>query len=108
MEHKMEHGFFHPSIGYWQTLSTPTQAQRSAYPAGTREVPLKPGNDFAWDGSAWVPTPPVPPTPEQVDAMRRAAYQAEADPLFFKAQRGEATMEQWLAKINEIKARYPA
>ena len=28
------------------------------------------------------------------------------DPLFFKAQRGEATMEEWIAKVNEIKARY--
>jgi hypothetical protein len=38
---------------------------------------------------------------------RRAAYIAEADPLFFKAQRGEATMEEWQAKVAEIKARYP-
>ena len=39
---------------------------------------------------------------------RRAAYIAEADPLFFKAQRGEATMEEWQAKVQEIKARFPA
>jgi hypothetical protein len=38
---------------------------------------------------------------------RRAAYIAEADPLFFKAQRGEATMEEWQAKIAEIKNRFP-
>ena len=38
---------------------------------------------------------------------RRAAYISEADPLFFKAQRGEATMEEWQAKVAEIKARYP-
>jgi hypothetical protein len=38
---------------------------------------------------------------------RRAAYIAEADPLFFKAQRGEATMEEWQAKVAEIKARFP-
>ena len=38
---------------------------------------------------------------------RRAAYITEADPLFFKAQRGEATMEEWQAKVQEIKARYP-
>jgi hypothetical protein len=48
-----------------------------------------------------------PPTPEQIEALRRAAYQAEADPLFFKAQRGEATHEDWLAKVAEIKARFP-
>jgi hypothetical protein len=38
---------------------------------------------------------------------RAAAYATEADPLFFKAQRGEATEEEWLAKIEEIKTRYP-
>ena len=38
---------------------------------------------------------------------RRAAYTAESDPLFFKAQRGEATMEEWQAKVAEIKERFP-
>jgi hypothetical protein len=38
---------------------------------------------------------------------RRTAYIVEADPLFFKAQRGEATMEEWQAKVVEIKARFP-
>lgn len=42
-----------------------------------------------------------------VEVLRRAAYEAEADPLFFKAQRGEATLEEWQAKIAEIKARFP-
>ena len=38
---------------------------------------------------------------------RRAAYIAESDPLFFKWQAGETTQEEWQAKRNEIKARYP-
>ena len=38
---------------------------------------------------------------------RRAAYIAEADPLFFKAQRGEATIEEWQEKVAEIKQRFP-
>ena len=49
----------------------------------------------------------VAKTPEQTEALRRAAYQVEADPLFFKAQRGEATQADWLAKVEEIKARFP-
>lgn len=53
------------------------------------------------------PTEPIPPTKEQIDSMRKAAYQADADPLFFKWQRGEATQQQWLDKIAEIRARYP-
>jgi hypothetical protein len=44
---------------------------------------------------------------EQVRQQRRMAYETEADPLFFKAQRGENTMEEWLAKVEEIKQRYP-
>lgn len=47
------------------------------------------------------------PLPDNSDALRAAAYIAESDPLFFKAQRGESTMDQWLAKVQEIKNRYP-
>lgn len=42
------------------------------------------------------------------DRLRADAYREESDPLFFKAQRGEATMQQWLDKVAEIKARYPS
>jgi hypothetical protein len=44
---------------------------------------------------------------EEAEASRKAAYISEADPLFFKAQRGEATEQEWLDKIIEIKARFP-
>jgi hypothetical protein len=47
------------------------------------------------------------PTLEQQQAARAAAYRAEADPLFFMSQRGEATVEEWQAKVAEIKARFP-
>jgi hypothetical protein len=43
----------------------------------------------------------------QVGMLRAEAYRNESDPLFFKTQRGEATTEQWLEKVTEIKARYP-
>jgi hypothetical protein len=41
-----------------------------------------------------------------VKQQRAEAYRNESDPLFFKAQRGEATMEEWLSKVAEIKLRY--
>ena len=47
------------------------------------------------------------PTAEEISDMRRAAYIAEADPLFFKAQRGEVEQQVWLDKVAEIKLRYP-
>jgi hypothetical protein len=40
-------------------------------------------------------------------ANRHQAFIAEADPLFFAWQRGEATEEEWLAKCAEIRARFP-
>ena len=43
----------------------------------------------------------------QQETLRQVAYKEEADPLFFKYQRGTATKEEWLAKVEEIKARYP-
>ena len=38
---------------------------------------------------------------------RKAAYFQEADPLFFKWQRNEATEQDWLDAIAAIKARFP-
>ena len=43
----------------------------------------------------------------QAKRNRAAAYRSEADPLFFKAQRGEATTDEWTAKVAEIKTRFP-
>ena len=53
------------------------------------------------------PEPELPPTKADHEELRRSAYQQEADPLFFMSQRGEATVEEWTAKVAEIKARYP-
>lgn len=51
---------------------------------------------------------PIPePSKEQQALSRRLAYMEEADPIFFAVQRGEATQDEWLAKIAEIKALYP-
>ena len=44
---------------------------------------------------------------EKQSKARAAAYKEEADPIFFKSQRGEVAIEDWLAKIQEIKNRYP-
>lgn len=62
------------------------------------------------------------PTSAELEAQREAEHQAalaardgalrvalaeEADPLFFKWQRGEGTEADWLARIAEVKARFP-
>ena len=43
----------------------------------------------------------------KIEQDRLYAYRSEADPLFFQAQRGEATMDEWTAKVAEIRTRYP-
>lgn len=65
---------------------------------------------------------PVPPTPEEIAAEAELAYAAaleardralrealaaEADPQFFRWQRGEAEKADWLAAVAGVKARFP-
>jgi len=42
-----------------------------------------------------------------IDNLRQAAYKQESDPLGMQVVRGELDKSEWLAKINEIKRRYP-
>lgn len=107
-------GFFSQVNGYWETLEEPPGHIVEKYPADTVRIHIKPGDGYEWDGAQWVESAPVvvippvtPPTPEQTETMRKAAYQAEADPLFFKYQRGEIEKQVWLDKVQEIKERYP-
>ena len=62
------------------------------------------------DGNPILIDPPAPTRDEllaQAQAARAAAYKDEADPLFFKSQRGECTVDDWKAKVAEIKVRIP-
>ncbi len=38
---------------------------------------------------------------------RATAYAAESDPIFFKAQRGEATMDDWRTAVAAIQLSFP-
>jgi len=65
------------------------------------------GPGWLYQDGEFLPPPPVVPTKAEQEAKRHAAYTAEADPLFFQWQAGEATEEEWLAKRQEIRDRYP-
>jgi hypothetical protein len=43
----------------------------------------------------------------QAQQSRAAAFFSEADPLFFKYQAGEVTKDEWIAKRQEIRERFP-
>jgi hypothetical protein len=62
---------------------------------------------LAMEPAPYVAPPIVPPSKEEQGFYRQSAYTSEADPLFFKWQAGEATEEEWLAKRQEIRDRYP-
>ena len=68
-----------------------------------REINVTTGEETTIDA----PVGASPVTKDQQEALRRIAYVSEADTLFFMAQRGEATMEEWQAKVSEIKSRFP-
>jgi hypothetical protein len=44
---------------------------------------------------------------DQVEAARRARYQAETDGLFFAAQREDGDLTAWKAAVDQIKADLP-
>jgi len=70
----MEHGFYHPTAGYWQAIETPSEATRAAYPEGTVEVPLRPGDGYTYSGTNW-----VPPLQEWLDAKAAVSVRSERD-----------------------------
>jgi hypothetical protein len=70
----MEHGFFHPERGYWQTLSEPSAEIMASYPEGTVKVPLMPDARHEWSGSRWVLRPQ-----EELDATAAEAAREERD-----------------------------
>lgn len=59
-----------------------------------------------WTGKDFEPAPDPVQTAEDIAARRAVAYAQEADPLFFKWQRGEAERDDWIRKVEEIKARF--
>lgn len=110
-----------PQVSFPAEIPEDTLAEYGVYPVKPSEQPV-PGSfevveatgflqleDGSWT-QAWHVRPmtseELARKSNQEDEQRRYAYQQEADPLFFKWQRNEATKEEWLSKIAEIKLRF--
>lgn len=67
----MEKGFYHPSIGYWQTVVEPSEETLKSFPKGTISVPLKPGPGYNFNGTEW-----IPPTQQWLDETKALEVRA--------------------------------
>jgi len=63
--------------------------------------------DGVWTQQWEVMDLPVDQQVENLKAARAQAYTQEADPLFFKWQRGEVNKAEWSDKVQEIRDRFP-
>ncbi|WP_322889301.1 MULTISPECIES: hypothetical protein [unclassified Yoonia] len=99
----MEHGYFHPDRGYWQTTNQPPQDILDGYPDGTVEVPLKLSSTHEWDGVEWVK---VVPDATEEHAARMAAIIAERDRRMSAIASGYSPIERetWPVQVEEAKA----
>jgi hypothetical protein len=46
-------------------------------------------------------------TRQAISAARRAAFVSEADPMVGQVLRGEVSLDEYTAKVAEIRARFP-
>jgi hypothetical protein len=114
-----------PQVSFPQNIPDTTLAEYGVYPLQSADQPaydpltqdLSDGAPVQQGGQwvqTWVVTQASPEAiaqrqaehTAQLQAQRAEAYRTESDPLFFKAQRGEATQQEWLDKVAEIKTRY--
>jgi hypothetical protein len=61
----------------------------------------------AWSLPYVVTDMPLEDKIRNLKAARAQAYADEADPMFFKAERGEGSRADWEAKVQEIRERFP-
>ena len=109
-------------IGGWHTLTDEERAKHGWYPCVEVNAQYNPTTqirspaEFVLKDGIVTATYTIWDKPESqvvMEAMtearnnRAAAYAEEADPIFFKAQRGEAELSEWEAKVQEIRDRFP-
>lgn len=108
-----------PGVSFPKDIPADTLASYGVYPLTRTPLPfyneleqaaflLEPYQvDGAWFQDWELRPLPVETLMKNLKLARATAFAEEADPLFFKAQRGEAEMEEWVSKVSEIRSRYP-
>ena len=115
-----------PQVSFPKSIPDATLAEYDVYPLTATERPsydpitqnLTEGTPALVDGvwtQVWEISEATPEEigerkADQLEGIKREranAYQNEADPLFFKAQRGEILLTEWEAKVDEIRNLYP-
>ena len=89
------HSLYSGDRAHWRDIPV-----TSAQPSPHHRPVVEDGDHVGWELDAEA-------AKAEAKANRAAAYTAEADPLFFKWQAGEGTEQEWLAKREEIRARFP-
>ena len=107
-----------PQVSFPESISDETLAEFNVYKVTQIDKPLvtykqnliegTPVNENGIWKQIWA-TEDKPLTEiEEIRSNSKAEfYRIESDPIFFKWQRGEATQQEWLDKVAEIKARFP-
>ena len=108
-----------PRINLRKTVSAEILARYGVYPV--KRVPAPAYNELTqmiraveavqidgeWTQQWEVIDLPIEQQTENLRTARAEAYRTEADPLFFRAQRGETKMSEWSSKVQEIRNRFP-
>lgn len=107
-----------PNVSFPRDIPEETLNQYDVYKVRTtpepsyNELTQTLSQTLTLEGGDFVQVWTVEDLPEAVQRIRlrearSAALVSEADPLFFKAHRGEATMDEWSDKVAEIRKRFP-
>ena len=72
------HGYWHSTLGYWETISDPTDETKAKYESGTIEVPVRPSEIHTWNTStnAW-----NEPSTAEKDALKSAYVRSQRNHL---------------------------
>lgn len=74
---------------------------------GMTEMEVEVGSDGGMYIKGYAPKQTVEQYNAEMDRLRELEYREKTDKIGLMVLRGEATMEQWLQAMDEIRAKYP-